>query len=170
MTLFHRSSSGSSWSANIIVVDPDLDDYLHLLQFRDVRDRELTWHLFGSGRAVLRTLFAVSGLSMVAGMCLINVSLPDMAGSDLWQMMQPRLLDATGVLIGSEYRIEDELTARNCGAAMYVCKPLHKAWFERIEIRPPVSAASHRKPLAGGAAFGSAVKAPQQQWNCDDLT
>ena len=60
---------------------------------------------------------------------LINVELPDMSSYDLYETLRARGRKSTVCLVGDEYRADDEIQSRSCGAAMYACKPAQTAWL-----------------------------------------
>ncbi len=130
--------SGIIDSADIVVVvDANRSQYVHLLDASN-RNGKQSWHLFGTGRAVLRVMAPQSLLRVAPfdpvqppkSLWLINTELPDMSGFDLVQMLRPNLAGATSVLIGSQYILEEEIAARRCGATMYLCQPLSRNMFE----------------------------------------
>ena len=75
---------------------------------------------FRSGREALRT-----NPEEQPAMWIVNLRLPDIAGTDLQQMLRTRGGTAPVVMVGDDYRVEDEITARSAGAALYFAKPLH---------------------------------------------
>ena len=117
----------------IVVVDDEPVDYASMLCLDSPGGTELNYHIFRSGRAVLRVLPSLCGQSVPISLCLINTRLPDMSGFDLLQMLHTYLNShSRGVMVGSNYCVEDERAARQYGAAFYICKPLQKEWFDRI--------------------------------------
>ena len=61
-------------------------------------------------------------------MWIVNMTLPDMPGTDLYGMLRNRGSAAPIMLVGDQYSVQDEITARTSGATMYVAKPLRTEW------------------------------------------
>jgi len=62
---------------------------------------------------------------------LINVSLPDMSGFDLADMLRQESSRAPVIMVADEYREADELRTLSLGLAAYVCKPIEPASIRR---------------------------------------
>ena len=104
------------------VVDPDRDSYDRLLS--SIAARTATFRFYGTGREVLRRE-AVDGVAF----WLVGVELPDISGLDLCEMLRDRRDGAVVCMVGTQYRIEDEIGAYRAGATMYACKPLEASWL-----------------------------------------
>ncbi|WP_425395976.1 response regulator [Aeoliella sp.] len=60
---------------------------------------------------------------------LVNVSLEDMSGFDLYSMLVERWPQVPGYMISDAYNAEDEIRARCAGSTLYFCKPLAEGWL-----------------------------------------
>ncbi len=100
----------------VFIVDAFPSDYDDLV--RGAHDTE--WVFYRTGRDALRSNPVNAPL-----MWVVNTQLPDMNGTDLQAMLRTRGCSSPFALIGDEYRVEDELSARSAGAALYFVKPLH---------------------------------------------
>ena len=67
---------------------------------------------------------------------MIQVSLPDMSGFDLYEMLREQLADATTFMISDQYIAEDERRACSCGAALYLCKDADKSLDCQSLLKP----------------------------------
>ncbi len=105
----------------VVIVDPVVDDYNALVASR--RADNSRFFFFDTGEAAVRLSAPANAV------WLINVDLPDMPGPDLTRLLRGRTDRPTVCLIGDQYDFEDELAARCCGAALYLCKPLSPQWF-----------------------------------------
>jgi CheY-like chemotaxis protein len=61
---------------------------------------------------------------------VVHLSLPDMSGLELCEMLRARLGRPVIYVVGDEYRPEDERAARARGASLFGCKPVQAWWFE----------------------------------------
>ena len=107
--------------SNIYVVDPhpgDYSDVVHESAFDPVR-----FTFFSSARDALR-----HNPDDEPNMWIVNMTLPDMPGADLYGMLLGRGGTAPIMLVGDQYSVEDEISARTSGATMYVAKPLRTEW------------------------------------------
>ena len=62
---------------------------------------------------------------------LIKVSLPDMSGFDLADMLGQESTCAPRIMVADEYREADELRTLSLGLAAYMCKPLELTSLHR---------------------------------------
>ncbi|NIP85970.1 MAG: response regulator [Planctomycetales bacterium] len=106
-------------TSTVYVVDPEPEDYQALV--RSTLSRETRFEFVPSGRDALR-----HNAKMRPDLWIINVRLPDMSGIDLHAMLHSRTPNVPCYLIGDDYAVEDELSARQSGATMYLCKPLEE--------------------------------------------
>jgi DNA-binding response OmpR family regulator len=107
----------------IFVVDASPTDYDTAQPAHCNSETELTF--FGSGREALRTNPDDS-----PNMWVINVRLPDMAGTTLHDMLRSRGCKVAVALIGDTYQVEDERAARISGVNVYLAKPLSSEFLE----------------------------------------
>ena len=103
--------------AKIYVVDSCPQGYQSLQSASQRGIAEITF--FANGRDALRANTTDS-----PAMWIVNMHLPDMQGADLQAMLRSQGTRASIALVGDEYTVEDELTARCSGADMYFAKPL----------------------------------------------
>jgi DNA-binding response OmpR family regulator len=104
--------------AKIFVVDSCSQGYQSLQSASQRGVAEITF--FANGRDALRANATDS-----PAMWIVNMHLPDMQGADLQAMLRSQGSQASIALVGDQYTVEDELTARCSGADMYFAKPLH---------------------------------------------
>ncbi|MBN1910198.1 MAG: response regulator [Pirellulales bacterium] len=101
---------------------------------------QATFRHYASGREALRR-----GRQDGNQFWLIRVSLPDMTGFDLVEMLRDRLDSSTVCLVATDYRVDDELQAYRTGVAMYACRPVETAWLRqslcRVRNKTPVAQA-----------------------------
>ena len=109
-------------TAKIFVVDAQPKDYADVVG-KSVYD-SVQFRFFGNGRDALGHLPTDD-----PEMWVVNMNLPDMSGTDLQQMLRSRGSNAPILLIGDQYRVEDEMDARSSGATMYFAKPLQREWL-----------------------------------------
>ena len=109
-------------NSHVFVVDPNLDDYHHLVEAFAGNGVGVT--VFGSGRAALR-----HDPQSPPELWVVNMNLPDIEGADLLSMLRSRFPGVPVYLVSDEYRAEEEVHARCSGAEMYLCKPLEGSWL-----------------------------------------
>ena len=109
---------------NVLVVDPQPKDYEVLSLTLGGR---LQIRILQTGRDALNV-----AMHDTVDTWIINVSLPDMTGFELHQNLRERYSGARFVLVGNDYRPDDEVKARTSGAARYLCKPPQPWWLEQI--------------------------------------
>ena len=114
--------SQSANAAKIFVVDSEPSDYSNVVG-EAVYDA-VQFRFFGNAREALS-----SQPSEEPGMWVVNMNLPDMSGTDLQELLRARGSSAPVLLVGDEYRMEDEISARSSGATMYFAKPLQREWL-----------------------------------------
>ena len=109
-------------SATLVVVDPQAADYGVLLE---------------SALGAMRLQFLCCGRDALrrsqtqrVDLWVIHLTLPDMSGLELCEMLRARLGRPTIYVVGDEYRPEDERAARARGASLFGCKPVEAWWFE----------------------------------------
>jgi len=105
--------------STVYVVDPQSDDYVNLVPGNANVGSNPNVVFFRSGQDALRSADVDQ-----PGMWVINVRLPDMSGTDLHSVLKTRGCKAPIALVGDEYSVEDEMTARCAGAEMYFAKPI----------------------------------------------
>lgn len=103
--------------ARIYVVDSCSRGYSSLLSASRRGLKEVIF--FTKGRDALR-----ANLTDSPAMWIVNMHLADMEGMVLQDLLRSRGCKASIALVGDEYNINDELTARRSGANMYLVKPL----------------------------------------------
>ncbi|HUS38455.1 MAG TPA: response regulator [Pirellulales bacterium] len=108
-------------NTTVCVVDPVPEDYAHLTSGKS--GGPTRFEFINSGRDALR-----HNAQSKPDVWIINLRLPDMSGVDLREMLSARTPDVPCYLVGDDYRPEDELDARRCGATMYFCKPVRREW------------------------------------------
>jgi len=106
----------------IYVVDSRPGDYTTAVE--ETTDVAADFTFFKNGRDALRTN-PEDGPSM----WVVNVKLSDMSGTDLYTMLRSRGCAVPIFLVGDEYSIEDEITARSSGATVYFTKPVASEWL-----------------------------------------
>jgi len=105
----------------VFVVDPRPGDYAALVTACAGQGHTFQFAADGHGALRLRPTAERS-------LWLVNTELPDMAGSDLIEMLRSRW-QPTVCLVSDAYDMRQEMAARVLGAAMYVCKPADKSWL-----------------------------------------
>ena len=108
-------------NAKVFVVDPQPTDYSGVVG--DTVYDSVQFTFFGNAREALS-----SQSTDEPELWEVNMSLPDMRGTDLQELLRARGCKAPVMLIGDEYRVEDEIDARSSGATMYFAKPLQREW------------------------------------------
>ena len=108
-------------NSTVCVVDPAPSDYRGLVDCAE--NNETRVEFVRSGRDALRL-----NARHNPDLWVINMHLPDMSGVDLHDMIHARYPSVPCYLVGDDYRPEDEMHARQCGATMYFCKPLRSEW------------------------------------------
>ena len=107
--------------SNIYVVDTHPDDYSAVVD--DSAYDPVRFMFFNSARDALR-----HNPDDEPNLWIVNMTLPDMPGTDLYGMLRNRGATTPIMLIGDQYNVEDEISARTTGATMYVAKPLRTEW------------------------------------------
>ena len=104
-----------------VIVDGNPSDYEHLtrgcwsaIEFQFCR----------FGNAALRL-----AEQRMVWLWMLNVSLPDMSGFDLLEMLDVDRTRSTVFLIDEKYCTDDERRALQAGAARYLCKPPLEVWM-----------------------------------------
>lgn len=72
---------------------------------------------------------------------LVNVTLSDMSGFELYGMLRERWPRVPGYLISDTYSMDDEIRARCTGSTLYFCKPLVEGWLaSMLKVTTPAAA------------------------------
>jgi len=108
-------------NARIFVVDAQPTDYSGMVG--DAVYESVQFKFFGNGREALS-----SQTTDEPELWVVNMKLPDMSGTDLQEFLRARGSRVPVMLVGDEYRVEDEIDARSSGATMYFAKPLQREW------------------------------------------
>lgn len=108
--------------ASIFVVDNMPGDYQEIQQSAAADETEVVFQK--TAREALRTSVAEQ-----PELWIINTRLPDMAGVDLSEMLKERNPGVPIYLVTDQYSPEEEMSARCCGATMYLSKPLQSQWL-----------------------------------------
>jgi DNA-binding response OmpR family regulator len=108
----------------MMVVDSQSEDYDTLCAMCSHREQQFR---------LLRLANQALPLSRdpAVGLWLINVSLPDMSGFDLADMLKQESSRAPVIMVADEYCEADELRTLSLGLAAYMCKPLELAGLRR---------------------------------------
>ncbi len=114
-------------TTDMLVVDPRPEDYQHLAVAPLGANYDLEFATSGDNalRRALNTAF---------DLWLINFRLPDMTGEELLTTVRARNPAAACILISDIYSTADELSARQLGATLYVCKPLQADWLRSLPV------------------------------------
>jgi DNA-binding response OmpR family regulator len=107
--------------------------------------------MLGTGRAALR-----AARELDPDLWIINTELPDMNGTDLYEMLSERLEHVPVVLVANDYCADQELQARRVGAPIFACKPLDPDWLrfgvEHRRRQLGIGEAGYCQAAMGGAA------------------
>lgn len=109
-------------TTKIYIVDANPDDYTDAVA--DAVHEPVQFRFFETGRDALR-----HNPDDEPDMWVVNMDQTDMAGTDLYSMLQSRGTSAPVLLVGDDYSVEDEMNARISGASMYFAKPLQGEWL-----------------------------------------
>jgi DNA-binding response OmpR family regulator len=136
--------------SHVVVVDSQPSGYSTLVTLAEAQQ----WH----------THFLTSGAAAIhiarrlrAELWMLHVSLPDMSGFELCEMLREQLEIATTFMIANHYSADDERRSCGIGVHLYLCKELDQsldcgsllksllssskgqfnARFEQSAIRPP---------------------------------
>lgn len=101
--------------SHIVVVDPRPQDYRDLAVLAATHGWH--FHFLTSARAAIR----FSRLSPAA-LWMINMSLPDMSGLDLLEMLRHTMAKTPMLIVADDYKPESEALACSRGAALFRCK------------------------------------------------
>jgi DNA-binding response OmpR family regulator len=113
---------------DVIVVDPNRDDYAALL-LEWQRDG-LRCNQFVVGEDALKRARPAP-----RALWLVSTRLPDISSVDLLAILRRKGCRATFFLIGDGYSPADEFAARLAGASAYVCKPATREWLDALHPR-----------------------------------
>ena len=101
--------------SHIVVVDARPRDYRDLVPLAGKHGWHL--HFLTSGLAAVRFVRG-SGVDL----WMISVTLPEMSGFDLLEMLRDQVASANVFLVADRYDAEQERRACCCGASLYLCK------------------------------------------------
>ena len=107
--------------STVYIVDPQQDDYVNLVPGNASVGSDPNVIFFGSGKQALQ-----AAADLPPAMWIINVRLPDMSGTHLQSVLKAKGSKAPVALVGDEYSVDDEVSARCAGAEMYFAKPVPK--------------------------------------------
>ncbi|REJ68057.1 MAG: response regulator [Planctomycetota bacterium] len=113
---------GLEEASAVFVVDERPEDFAALLA--EPVCEGLRFSFFRTAGAALRAMRKQS-----PDLCIINMELPDLGGAELCEMLRERLYREPICLVRDDYTVDAELTARRCGATMFVCKPVDSQWL-----------------------------------------
>ena len=120
-------------ASKVCVVDPRPADYADLLGAEPTCGMRLEF--LPQGRDALHA--ARTG---EVDVWVVNVSLPDMSGLDLCEMLKSHRSDAVVYLVTDAYEPEEERAAWRRGAAMFGAKPAQPTWFSQLASTTPAGA------------------------------
>lgn len=109
-------------TTTIWVVDAKPEDYVAMLADPECEGR--TFRFFHTAGAAMR-----AGWDSEPDLWIINTDLPDRGGIEVCEMLRSRSIDVPMYLVRDEYDITAELSARRCGATMFLCKPATAHWL-----------------------------------------
>jgi DNA-binding response OmpR family regulator len=112
----------------VVVVDQRPDDYADLLsatQGADVR-----WQFVSNGREALHLAH-----TLPVDLWVVNDYLPDMSGLELCALLKSCLDQSVIYMVTDKYSQAIERDARNCGVALFVCKPVQQEWIIHFKTR-----------------------------------
>lgn len=107
---------------DVLIVDPRPEDYERLALAAAERDLVVRKTRLGQRALELASQSAVA-------LWLTNITLPDMSGLELIELIRARRPDAPCLIIGDSYASQDEIAARTAGASAYLVKPIDPAWL-----------------------------------------
>jgi DNA-binding response OmpR family regulator len=110
-------------SLHVAVVDPRPQDYADLLD--EFATGGASCHFLPLARDALR-LARTHG----ADLWVVHVSLPDTPGTELCAMLKACRPETTVYVVADEQQMDEEQEAWNCGANLFVCKPVRTEWFD----------------------------------------
>lgn len=132
-----RSSQIESVSViNVLIVDPRPEDYTRLTEA--AHELQLTVREARDGQCALKL-----AQQATVSLWVTNISLPDMSGLDLLELVRARRPDAPCLIVSDSYSAHDEVAARTAGASAYLCKPVDTVWLRLC--RSTVSRSASRK-------------------------
>lgn len=115
----------SEGTMKIFVVDAQPDDYSDFIDASLYDTVQFTF--YERGRDALRT-----NPEDDPEVWVINMELPDMAGTELYGMLRSRGSQVPILMISNSASVDDEIIARTTGATMYFAKPLRPEWILAI--------------------------------------
>jgi DNA-binding response OmpR family regulator len=101
--------------SHVVVVDSQPSGYHTLVALAEAQ----LWHthFLTSGSAAIQIARRLRG-----DLWMIHVSLPDMSGFDLYEIVREQLAEATTFMISNQYSADDEGRSCGIGADLYLCK------------------------------------------------
>ena len=122
-----RTATFGIEQAQVFVVDPHLQDYVHVAAESSLSG--LLFQFATTGSDALK-LWRTASRSI----WLVNIHLPDGSGCDLAAAIRSRDPHSVVYLVGDQYDPTEELRARTTGGAMYVCKPVDPGWLSIADL------------------------------------
>ncbi len=113
----------------IVVVDPNITDYLPLVS--DGKSRSQSFCFFTTGADALRWSRAGQ-----AQLWMVNFQLPDMTGLELCELLRGRLIQTPVLVVSNSYDSDSERSVLETGWLHYVCKPLENTWLKYLLQEP----------------------------------
>lgn len=101
--------------SHIVVVDPAPTAYRGLVSLAE--DHHWHLHFLTTAGAALRFVGR-----MPVDLWMIHVSLPDMSGFDLYEILRARAVQSAAFIISDQYDAAHERRACALGAPLYLCK------------------------------------------------
>ncbi len=116
-------NSPTTNGSRLVIVDPQLDDYRCLVEPAWKQSIRLT--LTSTGSSALRL-----APSFGDAVWLINLSLPDMDGFELLEMLQSLNNKLRAIVVDGNYDRKRERQALELRVVQYVCKPIQLEWVQ----------------------------------------
>ena len=113
-------------SRQVVVVDPRLEDYTHLITSSGGATIRLTTTSHGCDALRLAPSFPDAAW-------LVSSELPDMSGLELLEMLRSLQPNQTTLLVDNEHCPVRELEALRLDATGYVCKPVLSEWLDQLQ-------------------------------------
>jgi DNA-binding response OmpR family regulator len=106
--------------SHVVVVDRQPTGYHGLVELAEEHDWHV--HFLTSARAALHFAGRLS-----ADLWMVHVSLPEMSGFDLYEILREQVVEATAFMVSDQYNSDDEHRACRIGAALYLCKDAERS-------------------------------------------
>jgi DNA-binding response OmpR family regulator len=116
--------------SHVVVVDSQPTGYQTLVTMAEAQ----RWHahFLTSGSSAMQ--FA---RRLRAELWMINASLPDMTGFELYEMLREQLGEATTFMISNQYSADEERRSCRIGADLYLCKEAGQ-WLDCQPLLKPL--------------------------------